>query len=183
MIAQADIAKLEIVSYPDPILRKTCRSIEAFGPHLDQLARRMWELMAEHKGVGLAAPQVGLAWRMFAWNVTGEPDDYQVCINPKLENMEGLTEGEEGCLSLEGVNIQVRRAQSVEMVGQSPDGTPFRLRGEDLPARVWQHETDHLYGRLLLDYISPADEIANRRAIKQLEDRYKRRKHGRSGRR
>jgi len=173
MISEQQIAQLQIVSYPDPVLRKVCAPIEEFGPHLSMLAKRMCELMHVHNGVGLAGPQVGLPWRIFVWNPTGQPEYDAVCINPDFERLEGREEAEEGCLSIDGVNVQVARALRAEITTQQPDGSTVRMSAEGLVARIWQHETDHLNGRLILDYMSPADEIACRRALKELETKYK----------
>lgn len=179
MIDKAAIAKLRIVSHPDPVLRKRARPVEGFDDNLSVLAERMCALMHERNGVGLAAPQVGVSLRMFVWNATQEPEDDQVCINPRFARLEGQVEFEEGCLSLEGVNVKVKRAMVAEMDAQRLDGSSFTTVGEDIIARIWQHEGDHLDGRLLLDYMSPAEEIVNRRAVKELEAKYNlRRKRG-----
>jgi len=175
-ISSQRIAQLAIVSYPDPILRKTCKAVTKFGPQLDKLAERMWALMHERNGVGLAAPQVGLPWRLFVWNPTGEPEDNRISINPQLSDLTEPVEAEEGCLSIENVTVTIRRARSARLESLQPDGSATAFEGEDLVARVWQHECDHLDGRLILDYMSPADAIANRRAVRELESRYKRKR-------
>ncbi len=165
--------KLKLVSFPDPVLRKNCRPIEHFDDELEQLARRMFEIMHAHKGVGLAGPQVGVPYRIFVWNPTGEPDNDQAFINPVLRNLDGQEQVEEGCLSLEAVTVNVSRARSAEVVARLPDGTQVRCQGEGLWPRIWQHEIDHLNGRLIIDYQSSSEELANRRAIKELESRYR----------
>jgi peptide deformylase len=167
------IAKLRIVSYPDPVLRKVCAPVDAFGPAFESLAERMCTLMHARRGVGLAGPQVGIAWRIFVWNPTDDPEQDQVFINPELSRLEGQIVAEEGCLSIEGVNVNVPRAMSVDVTAHALDGSQVHLRAEGLVARIWQHEVDHLNGRLILDYMSPAEEIANRRAIKELETKYR----------
>jgi peptide deformylase len=172
MLSDAQIEKLGIVSYPDPVLRKTCAPITEFGGWLDRLTRRMFELMHAHTGVGLAGPQVGLPWRIFVWNPTGQPEDDAVCINPQLAELTGQEPAEEGCLSIDGVHVNVNRATAATIGAHQPDGSQISLRGEGLIARIWQHETDHLNGRLILDYMSPADEIANRKALKELRAKY-----------
>jgi peptide deformylase len=176
VLTARDIARLKILSYPDPILRKKCRPIAEFGGHLPALAEKMWSLMHDHRGVGLAGPQVGLPWRIFVWNPTGEPGDDRIVFNPKLDKFLGQEEAEEGCLSIEKVHVVVKRAKSVELTGQDVTGRPFTLSGEDLLARIWQHENDHLDGRMIIDYQSGAEEIANRRALKDLEARVPRAK-------
>ena len=172
MISEKAIAKLTILSYPDPVLRKKCALIEDFSAPWALVAQKMCSLMHANNGVGLAGPQVGLPWRIFVWNPTGDAENDQVCINPVLSNCQGQIEGEEGCLSIEGVNIFVKRAESVELETRQPDGSTIRMGGEQLTARIWQHENDHLDGRLILDYMSPAEEIATRRTLKELEAKY-----------
>ncbi len=185
MITKQEIEKLKIVSYPDPVLRKKCQPIEEFGEELQLLTEKMWQMMHDGRGVGLAGPQVGLALRIFVWNPTGDPEDNHVSINPKLENLEKLEEMEEGCLSLCGVNVQVKRALTAELEAQTPDGSVYRMRGEGLPARIWQHEYDHLEGRMIIDYMSSAEEIANRRSLKELTEKFsrKRKSHRKTSRR
>lgn len=167
------IDKLRIVNYPAPILLKIAAPVETFDSQLAALARRMFELMRQEQGVGLAAPQVGIGLRMFVCNPTGEPDDDAVIVNPHLVETNGAEEADEGCLSLPEVTVNVRRAKSVVLDAKDLHGSDVRLATEDLPARIWQHEVDHLDGKLILDYMSPSDEIANRRAIKQLKEDYK----------
>lgn len=173
MISSDRIAKLRVLSYPDPVLRKKCAAIEKVGPQLTELAERMCTLMHAHRGVGLAGPQVGLPWRIFVWNPTAEPDNDHAFINPELTLLEGQNIAEEGCLSIEGVNVNVPRAVIAEITALRPDGSRVHLRAEGLVARIWQHEMDHLNGRLILDYMTPAEEIANRRALKELEADYR----------
>jgi peptide deformylase len=167
-----DLDKLAIVHYPDPILKKTCTPVTAFGPDIKALADRMLTLMKEGRGVGLAAPQVGLSLRLFVCNPTGEPEDDMVCVNPEFVELNGAEEKEEGCLSLPGLGVNMRRATRAVMRFCDADGQVREQEGEDLLARIWQHESDHLDGRLITDNMSATDEISNRRAIKQLEADY-----------
>lgn len=165
-------AKLRIVLYPDPVLKKVAREVGKFGGDLHAFAARMLELMRAGEGVGLAAPQVGVGLRLFVCNHTGEPDADLTCVNPRLLDLSGAEEKEEGCLSIPGVTVTMRRAARVVMEAYDLDGKLFQITGTDLQARVWQHEIDHLDGRLIIDSMSSADEIANRRALKQLKEQY-----------
>lgn len=168
-----NLNKLHIVHYPDRILKKRCAPVvEEFGEGLGRLADRMLELMKIEPGIGLAAPQVGLLIRLFVGNTTGEPGDDFVCANPRFAELDGAAEGEEGCLSIPGVTVTMRRATTAIIEAFDTDGKPFTLTGVDLQARMWQHEADHLDGRMITDHMSTADEIANRRALKQLKDEY-----------
>lgn len=166
--------ELSIICYPDPRLKKACGRVEEFGPELADLAAKMLELMREAQGVGLAAPQVGILARLFVCNVTGEPNDDMVFVNPVLSDLDGDTEGEEGCLSIPDVTVTKRRAKSCILRAQDLRGKPIEIKGEDLLARCWQHECDHLDGRLIIDSMSEADRIANRKLLKELERKHKR---------
>ena len=166
--------KLRLVYYPDPVLKKKCVPVEDFGEDLTALAARMLELMHEAKGIGLAGPQVGVLYRLFVSNVTGEPADDLIFVNPRFGELTGATEQEEGCLSLPGIGVTMRRATQVIIEAQTTEGKPFQMTGEGLAARVWQHESDHLDGRLIVDTMSTADEIVNRRAVKQLREEFSR---------
>lgn len=168
------LSKLRIVLYPDPILKKKAAAVTEFDPSVKALAERMLELMREDKGVGLAAPQVGIGLRLFVCNPTGEPGDDLVAVNPTLAELTGAEEREEGCLSIPGVTVTMRRAARAVLEAYDPNGRPIRIAQSDLPARIWQHEIDHLDGKLIIDNMSTSDEIANRRALRQLRDAYKR---------
>jgi peptide deformylase len=164
-----ETAHLRIVLYPDPVLKKRCAPVTEFDGRLEMMARRMLELMHDGKGIGLAAPQVGVPVRMFVCNDTGEPADDRVFINPQFIELTGAAEMEEGCLSIPGALVTMRRATHAEMRAVDLAGNPVEVAGDDLRARVWQHESDHLEGRLIIDNMSPTDEIANRRVLKQLK--------------
>ena len=165
-------ADLRLVYYPAPILKKRAVPIEHIGADVATLAARMFEIMREGKGLGLAAPQVGVGVRLFVCNVTGEPQDDVIFVNPRLHDLNDSQEKEEGCLSIPGVNVTMRRPLRAEIDALDVKGRPFALTGMELLARVWQHEVDHLDGRLIIDNMSTTDEIANRRAVKQLRQEY-----------
>jgi len=172
-MAQPDPAKLELIYYPDPRLRQKALEVEQFDSWLRDVVERMVELMTTHRGVGLAAPQVGLGIRLFVCTPTGEPNGAMVCVNPVLTDLAGDVEAEEGCLSLPEVNGLVRRARQCRLEAFDLKGNRFSLWGEDLLSRIWQHEVDHLDGTLLIDRFGPAAKIANRRALRELEASYK----------
>lgn len=167
------IQDLRIICYPDPRLRRKCQEVVTFDGELASVAERMLEIMREAKGVGLAAAQIGLDWRLFVSNHTGEPEDDLVVVNPSLDNLFGGQVGDEGCLSIPNVTLPVRRAEKCRLQAQNLHGEPFALEVEDLRARIWQHEVDHLAGRLIIDYMGPADQIVNRRALKELEAKFR----------
>lgn len=166
------IDKLRIVKYPHPALKKQAEEVTEFTPELAALADRMLELMRQAEGVGLAGPQVAVGLRLFVCNASGEPGHDMVCVNPKLSRLDGAADGPEGCLSLPGVTVTMRRAVGATLEACDVAGNPFRVPGEGLIARIWQHEYDHLDGRLIIDRMSETDAIANRRAIKQMREDY-----------
>jgi peptide deformylase len=178
--AGTNLADLHIVHYPDPRLRVRCTPVERFDAELEQLVERMYELMRVGKGVGLAAPQVGITQRLFVMNPSGEPDDNHVFINPVIRDAHGAAEAEEGCLSLPGVNVRVRRAQTCRIDAQDLAGNPVSAEVEDLVARICQHETDHLNGVMIIDRMGPSDKIATRKTLKALEEQFKSRHSARA---
>ena len=168
MVAYADT--LQIVCYPDPVLQKPAVPIGQVTDEIRAVARRMLELMQEAPGVGLAAPQVGLGWRLFVANPTQESNEGRAFVNPVLSNIsKKMADSEEGCLSLPGITAKIRRPVAITVEALDLDGKSFRLTSDEIAARVWQHEIDHLDGILILDRMSPIDKIANRRAVKELE--------------
>lgn len=165
-----DVQNLRIVFHPDPVLRERAEPVGEIDDAVRAVARRMVELMHEAQGVGLAAPQVGLPWRMFVANPTGEPGDDRVYINPALSDPDRVTEAqEEGCLSLPGIRGDITRPVGITITATDEQGRAFSRTADGLEARVWQHEFDHLDGVLIIDKMPALDRRANRRALKELE--------------
>jgi peptide deformylase len=167
------VKDLYVLHYPDARLRKVCEPVRVFDGELKTLVARMFELMETGKGVGLAASQLGINQRVIVFNATGEPNETRVLVNPAIHEPHGSVEAEEGCLSLPGINVQVRRAQRCRVTAQDLDGGAIDEILEDLPARICQHETDHLNGVLIIDRMGPTDRIATRKTLKALEDSHK----------
>ncbi len=168
------VEKLRIVNYPAPVLRSKAQDLEGVTDEVRRVGERMLELMHEAPGVGLAAPQVGLGWRMFVANPTGEEEDDRVFVNPVLRDPSRETEErEEGCLSLPHVGGVIRRPSSIVIEALGLDGERFELKGEGLEARVWQHEYDHLEGVLIIDRMAEIDRLANKKVLRELEEDYK----------
>lgn len=167
-------SKLRIVLYPDPVLRLKAKPISAITDEVRAVAQRMIELMHEAPGIGLAAPQVGLSWRLFVACPSTDPKDDMVFINPVLvEPGRALDDYEEGCLSLPQITGEIRRPKTITIEATALDGKLVRMTSDDLPARVWQHEYDHLEGTLILDRMAPLDRMACERQLKELETNYK----------
>lgn len=163
---------LQIINYPDPRLRKASKPVDTFDDNLRALAAKMFELMREHRGVGLAAPQVGQNLRLFVMNHSGKPEDDRVYVNPVLTDATGEEEGEEGCLSLPGINTKVIRVRTLRIEARDLNGNPVVETETGYRARIWQHETDHLNGTLIIDRMGPTAKIAYRKTLKELEDTY-----------
>jgi peptide deformylase len=164
---------LKIVLFPDPRLKKVSTEVGAFDDQLKALVARMFELMRENRGVGLAAPQVGHNLRLFVINPTGEPTDDRVYVNPVLTELSDVEEeAEEGCLSLPQLNVDVFRNKTVRIQARDLEGNPFEQTETGYVARIWQHENDHLDGILITDKMGPVARIANRKLLKDLEERY-----------
>lgn len=165
-----DVEKLRIVLYPHPALRTKAKPVEAITDEVRLVAGRMLELMHDAPGVGLAAPQVGLSWRLFVAGPGGEGKDDRVFINPVLiDPSREVEDYEEGCLSLPEITGQIRRPIRISVEATDLDGQRFRLTSDQLPARVWQHETDHLDAILIIDRMAPMDRMANQKAVRELE--------------
>jgi peptide deformylase len=149
--ARRRIALGQIRQYPDPVLRMQAREVESFDDDLRRLAERMTNLMRDANGVGLAATQIGIIRRLFVFQPDPEEDPIAV-VNPiVVERSEESTVDDEGCLSLVGVQMPVERAVSLKLEGKDLKGGDLSLDLDDHPARVVQHELDHLDGVLILD--------------------------------
>ncbi len=166
--------QLQILIYPNPILRKRAKEIKGITSEVSAVAQRMLDLMHEAEGVGLAAPQVGLSIRMFVANALGDDEIDRVYINPTLCDPAGeLVAAEEGCLSIPDVVGEIRRPSQITIKATDLDGKRFTLTSDTLLARVWQHEYDHLEGRLILDRFGQMAKLSNRRIIRDLEKKKK----------
>jgi peptide deformylase len=159
-----------IVKYGDPILEKSTAIITKFDDELAELAEDMFASMYAAQGVGLAAPQIGRGIRMAVVDVTGgkNPEAKIVLVNPEIIHAEGEKREEEGCLSIPGFRGYVVRPLFVTVRAQTVAGEPFELRGEDLLARAFCHEIDHLHGVLFLQHLSMIKRDLIRRKIKKL---------------
>lgn len=160
-----------IVKLFDPVLEREAEEVKEFDtPELHKFLADMFESMYAAKGVGLAAPQVGIARKIAVIDTSvGEnPADKLVLINPKLLRLEGKQTGEEGCLSIPGFREQVTRAKRAIMKAQNAKGEWFEMTGEDLLARAFQHEIDHLNGKLYIKHISALKRDLIKRKVKKL---------------
>jgi peptide deformylase len=170
------LSKLEttiypIVKYGEPVLETRAAAVTVFDtPELNKLLDDMFESMYAAKGVGLAAPQIGVSERIAVidLSVGEDPSQKIVLINPEIVSREGAVTSEEGCLSVPGFREQVTRAQKVTVRAQNAKGESFEMAGEDLLARAFLHETDHLNGTLYLSHVSPLKRDLIRRKVRKL---------------
>jgi peptide deformylase len=148
-LRQAALAQIR--QYPDPALRMRAREVEEFNDDLARLVGRMLSLMTDANGVGLAANQVGVVRRVFVFQPDAEQEAVAV-VNPVIaERSDETVSDQEGCLSMQGVQVPVERAARVRLEGRDPAGNGLSLELADLGARVAQHELDHLDGVLIID--------------------------------
>jgi peptide deformylase len=155
--AKRRLALAQIRQYPDPVLRLEAQEVEDFDEDLRQLVERMLRLMQDARGVGLAANQVGVLRRVFVIQAD-EEEEPRALVNPSIaERSDEVEADEEGCLSLQGVVVSVERPLRVRLKASDEGGNPVTLELEGLPARVAQHELDHLDGVLIVDRTTPED--------------------------
>jgi peptide deformylase len=166
----------KIVKYPHPALRYPAKPVTTIDRDLRLLAGRMLELMYEHRGLGLAAPQVAAPVHLLVMNFEGEPDakDQEcVAVNPVILERRGTQEGSEGCLSFPDLYQNVRRAMTVTVRAFDLSGRQFEMTSTELAARLWQHEIDHLHGELFIDKMSPAAKLDSQKELRAFERAYR----------
>jgi len=163
---------LHVIHYPHPTLRHRSKPLKRVDAELRKIIAEMFELMYAHEGVGLAANQVDLPYRLFVANSEGNPDAKEtecVFINPVLSAGRGQAEDEEGCLSIPGVYAPVTRNTKIKVQAYDLAGNEITTEAEDLMARILQHETDHLDGTLFIDRLGPAQRTALRDKLEEFE--------------
>jgi peptide deformylase len=159
-----------ILKYGAPELEKVCEPVSNFDDELKELVSDMFETMYAAPGIGLAAPQIGVDQRVIVMDLTGGQEQGQqiVIVNPEIVHEEGLQREEEGCLSIPDFTAVVERPNKVRVVGQDLEGHHIEMYGEELMARAFCHEIDHLNGVLYLDRISAFRREMIKRKIKKL---------------
>jgi peptide deformylase len=168
---------MQIIHYPHPALRWGSAPVVQINDEIRSIVREMFELMYLAEGIGLAANQVGLPYRLFVLNLTGKPeekDQEHVFINPEILSRKGSQEAEEGCLSLPQLFGPVRRASEIVVEAFDLDGRGFELTIDDLGSRAIQHETDHLDGVLFVDRMSDAGKREVAPTLSDFESQYRR---------
>jgi peptide deformylase len=159
------MATFPIRQYGDPVLRQATKEIDEIDGSVAKLAEDMIETMRAAQGVGLAANQVGVQRRMFVYDTGAGP---VVVINPRIVETDGEWTYDEGCLSVPGLSWPIVRPNSVHLVGLDLDGNELSIESNELEGRAFQHEVDHLDGRLLIEHL---DEEQRREAKAVLRER------------
>ncbi|MCG3133908.1 MAG: Peptide deformylase [Planctomycetes bacterium] len=162
---------LPVLKYPDPFLRRRAAKADPASADVRAMAARMVATMFDQNGLGLAATQVGWDARVAVVSGTGRPGDEIVIINPEVVDAWGSEAREEGCLSFPGVAAVITRRKGVKVRYTTLDGTVREIEDDGMLGRCCLHEIDHLDGVTFLSKMTPADKLANRRALKALEDR------------
>jgi peptide deformylase len=168
-------APLPLVLYPDGRLKQPTLAVDPSskatgGDSVRVMAQRMIATMHLHRGLGIAAPQVGWDRRVCIVSGTGSPGDEIVLVNPRIVRAVGTSVMEEGCLSFPGIAATITRASEVSVEALDVDGESFRLDAGGLLGRCILHEVDHLDGVIFTSRFTPADRIRNRRALRELEE-------------
>lgn len=151
-----------ILEWPHPTLRSPAAPVTTFDERLRDQIAMMWSTMYQAPGIGLAAPQIGDARRIFVMDCTPRYETARrfVCINPELTELQGVVDSNEGCLSFPGLSITVPRAAHLTLRAQDEGGVWFEVKLKGLEAICAQHEYDHLEGRSFLDLLSPLDQLS-----------------------
>jgi peptide deformylase len=167
---------MKIVNYPHPALRWEAAPLTAIDAKVHKAAAEMLELMYADRGLGLAATQVALPWQLLVLNPSGDPQDREhegVFINPVILERKGEQVGDEGCLSFPQLFQKVRRAKTVKVQAYNLKGEGVEIVASDLPARLWQHEIDHLHGIVFIDKMGPIAKLASRGSLKEFEAEFR----------
>lgn len=167
------MALMKIYTHPDPVLREKCTEIDQFDDELTTLVSNMVETMYASDGIGLAAPQVGVARRLIVLDVSSSEDRGRkvlALVNPEITMQEGELEWDEGCLSLPDINGIVTRAEKIRVDAKNLEGEELTLEAEGLLAVALQHEIDHLNGVLFTDHLSPLKRKLVLREYKKLQE-------------
>ncbi|MSR79786.1 MAG: peptide deformylase [Gemmataceae bacterium] len=167
---------LKIVQYPHPALRFKAKPVTSIDKEFHLRIGRMFELMYEAKGLGLAANQVAIPHQFLVFNITGDPSQKEleeVFINPVIVERKGTVDDSEGCLSFPGLFQRVRRAKSVKVQAYNINGEAVEIEATGLASRAWQHEIDHLNGVLFVDKMSLVSRIASKTSLGEMESEFR----------
>ncbi len=158
-----------IVKYPAAILQKRAEEMHHISFPMDKLAKKMIATMRENDGIGLAGPQVNLSQRIIVVQDVQNPQTSYVCLNPRvIKKSRAQTVNEEGCLSLPGIFLAIKRSQEIELVYENINGEKIRAGASGLMARIFQHEIDHLNGKLIIHRVGPLRRLKIGKQLQEL---------------
>ena len=170
------MAPRPVVTYGNLALKRRASEIEIIDESVKKLAAEMFEILERSRGVGLAAPQIGVSLRLIVLSIPRDDGTRWKCavVNPEFVAKRGKARSEEGCLSIPGICEEITRAEEVEIKGLDLDGKEMRIGGKGLLARAVQHELDHLDGILIVDRLSTAKRHVLQKQLRKLEENTKR---------
>jgi len=171
-----DIEKCRITHYPAGVLAKEARPVEKIGDNIRQLVEKMKDIMLKNKGVGLAAPQIGVSLRLFIISLDGTREAVKVYVNPTVTPTGQLDSMDEGCLSVPNVFTKIRRYQKCKVTATDLDGNEFTEEAEGLLARALQHENDHINGLTIVNRMGQTAGIVHRRQLKRLREEHEKKR-------
>ena len=167
-----DIEQCQLTHYPADVLAGPASTVDKIDDNIRQLVGKMIDVMIKNKGVGLAAPQIGVPLKLFIISLDGKKDDVKVFINPTVTPTGELDVLEEGCLSVPNVYTKIRRYKRCKVTATDLDGKEFSEEAEGLFARALQHENDHINGVTIVSRMGQAAKIAHRRQLKKLRQEH-----------
>jgi peptide deformylase len=172
-----DVEKCRITHYPAEVLAKPAGPVEKIDDNIRRLVEKMTDIMLKNKGIGLAAPQVGVPLRLFIISLDGKKESVKVYINPTVTPISekpatSLSSTDEGCLSVPGVFTKIRRYKYCTVTATDLDGNEFTEEAQGLFARVLQHEYDHIQGITIANRMGTTAKIAHRRQLKKLIEQH-----------
>jgi len=166
------MAARSVVTYGNPFLKRRAGEITQIDDSVKKLAEEMFETLERSRGVGLAAPQVGVSLRLIVLSIPSEDGTRWKCaiVNPELVSKKGKITSEEGCLSVPGIYEEITRAEEVEVRGLDLEGKPIKVSGKGLLAKAAQHEIDHINGILIVDRLSAIKRHVLQSRLRRLEE-------------
>ena len=173
-----DIEKCQLTHYPADVLAGPAPPVEEIDDNIRRLVEKMIDVMLKNKGVGLAAPQIGVSLRLFIISLAGTRGAVRVYINPTVTPTGELDAVEEGCLSVPGIFTKIRRYKKCKVTATDLDGKQFTEEAEGLFARALQHESDHINGVTIVSRMGQAAKIAHRRQLKKLRQEHEQKREG-----
>jgi peptide deformylase len=172
-----NIDKCQITHYPADVLAQSAKPVEKIDDNILQLVKKMTEIMRANKGIGFAAPQAGVPLRLFIISLDGSKENVRVYINPTVtpitaKGKSSFVENEEGCLSVPGIYMKIRRYRKCTVTATDLLGNEFTEEAEGLYARCLQHEYDHIEGTTIVNRMSATAKITHRRQLKKLKEKH-----------